>query len=176
MLGIATGFAIPEAGKRATFFEPGCGIGTKLYLARHGYDLDETGWEIEPDYLEICSRLGVHAEWHDLRQETPDYAAYDIVYISRPYKDDEAEREYEESVHAAMRPGAVLIAAFAGVKPYTWACHYRMPWRGVWVKPAVPPDHATLAVGWQEPGTYPVIPARPLPPRSAHLRAAYGVP
>jgi hypothetical protein len=141
MLHVADQLATDMAVKRGkgfrklSFFEAGCGIGTKLYLAKMKYDLQELGWELNTEYLQSCEKLGVLAEWHDLREDTPRWDAYDIVYIARPFKDNMEERAWEVSVQEAMRPGAVLISAFAAVKPYDWTCFYRRPWRGVWVKP-----------------------------------------
>jgi SAM-dependent methyltransferase len=139
MLHIARGLADVERANRLhgglSFFEAGCGIGTKLYLAKNKYGLQELGWEFQKDYLETCEQLGVLAEYHDLRAEEPRWDAFDIVYIARPFKDDMAERTWEVAVQDAMRPGAVLIAAFAASKPYDWPCFYRRAWRGIWVKP-----------------------------------------
>lgn len=117
-----------------TFCEAGCGIGTKLYLAKHYYGLSEFGYEIDDRYLAKCEELKVHAIKCDLREYSPPWPVFDIVYLARPFKDDSAEAEWEQGVMDAMRPGGVLISAFAAVKPYRWACYYRRPFRGVWVK------------------------------------------
>jgi hypothetical protein len=117
------------------FCEAGSGIGTKLYLAEHYHSLSAIGFEISRDYLEKSTRLGVDAREMDFRAEMPVWSAYDIVYTSRPFKDDEVEAEFEHSIQEGMRNGAVLIMAFAATKPYTWPCYYRRPFRGVWKKP-----------------------------------------
>lgn len=143
MLCIAKGLAIREAEAHGEAFrqlsiaEAGSGIGTKLYLAKHKYDLTEVGYEINDDYLAKSHALGVHAEKRDLadKDNPPIWAAFDIVYIARPFKNDFLEAEWEKEVQADMAPGAVLISAFAAVKPYTWPCYYRRPFRGVWIKP-----------------------------------------
>jgi len=117
--------------------EAGSGIGTKLYLAKHKYRLAEYGYEINPDYIAKAKALDVQCELRDLGDldNQPIWSAFDIVYIARPFKNDIFEAKWERSVHDAMRPGSVLIAAFAGVKPYSWECFYRRPFRGVWAKP-----------------------------------------
>jgi SAM-dependent methyltransferase len=139
MLYYAVQMAVPaggwEPGKKMSLFEAGCGIGTKLALASEAYGLFAHGWEIDIRYVHVAESLGVSVEQQDLLKADPHYEDWDIVYIAQPFKDDEVEREWERSVHEAMRPGAVLIAAFASVKPYSWPCAYRAPWRGVWVKP-----------------------------------------
>lgn len=134
MLGVAIDYA-PTSGEQMSFFEAGCGIGTKLKVAQDGYDLRAHGWEIIPAYIRVAQELGVSVEEHDLLKEDPHYEQYDIVYIAQPFKDDATEVAWEKSVHEAMRPGAVLIATYASVKLYTWELFYRAPWRGVWRKP-----------------------------------------
>jgi hypothetical protein len=126
-----------HAERQLSFVEAGCGIGTKLYLAKHRFDMIEVGYEINDEYLTSCHQLGVHAEKRDLADEynPPIWAAFDIVYIARPFKDDLREAQWERSVHADMRPGSVLVSAFAAVKPYDWLCFYRRPFQGIWVKP-----------------------------------------
>lgn len=116
--------------------EAGSAIGTKLYLAKHKYDMTEYGYEINEEYIAKSRELGVQSELRDLSAEPqPTWAAYDIVYTCRPFKNDLVEVQWEKSVQDAMRPGAVLIAAFVARKPYNWPCYYRRPFRGIWVKP-----------------------------------------
>lgn len=125
-----------QLGTVPRFFEAGCGPGTKLYVAREYFDLIADGWDVIPEYVEYARQeLNVNAELHDLDNEDPPWERYDIVYISRPFKDDAKERAWEAKVQERMRPGAVLMASFAGVKPYSWRWLYREPWRLVAVKP-----------------------------------------
>lgn len=129
--------------RQLSIAEAGSGIGTKLYLAKNKYGLIEVGYEINDEYLGKSRDLDVHAEKRDLgdADNQPVWAAFDIVYISRPFKDDLRERNWERSVMMGMRPGAILISAFSAVKPYSWECRYRKPFRGVWIKPITPiPD------------------------------------
>ena len=135
MLHVARAWAMSPDNSRLRYGEAGSGIGTKLYLARKYYLMEEMGYEISDEYLEQSRALGVRAEKCDLRTEVPPWGKFDIVYLSRPFKNDEVEAAWEHSVMLAMRPGAVLISAYAAVKPYSWACRYRRPFRGVWVKP-----------------------------------------
>jgi hypothetical protein len=105
-------------------------------MAEHLFGWRATGWELYPEYVEFArNTLGVNAQTHDLRQESPRWHDYDVVMISRPFKDDAEEERWEREVQAAMRPGAVLIASFAAVKPYRWRWLYRAPWRLAAVKP-----------------------------------------
>lgn len=117
--------------------EAGSGIGTKLYLAREKYGIDAVGYEINEGYIERARQLfGIETEQRDLRKPPfPDWASFDIVYLSRPLKEDADEAEWEREVQEAMRPGAALIMGFSARKPYGWPCYYRYPFHGVWVRP-----------------------------------------
>lgn len=136
--------------QRLRFAEAGSGIGTKLYLAKFHHGLDVTGYEISDDYLQKASCLDVDAIKMDLREVSPAWSMFDIVYIARPFKDDAFESEWEQSVMDGMRPGAVLISAYAAVKPYTWQCYDRGSFRGVWQKPRSAPVYNAM-IERQEP-------------------------
>lgn len=128
--------ALRELGiAKIKFCEAGSGIGTKLYVAKQYFELSEVGFEISDDYLAKSARLEVNASKMDLRTESPNWSAYDIIYTARPFKTDEMESAWEQAVQDAMRPGAVLISAYTSTKPYSWQCFYRAPFRGVWQKP-----------------------------------------
>jgi hypothetical protein len=132
------------------FLEAGSGIGTKLFIAREKYGLFEYGVE-QNQYMvsfaknELCVRCYVG----DVIQVPYDMAS--IVYISRPFKDDQEEIKYEKSVHAQMRTGSILIAAWAAVKP-SWPILYREGQHGVWRKPQ-PGEFATRLVPDEHPNT-----------------------
>jgi hypothetical protein len=117
------------------FCEAGCGIGTKLYLAGRYHGLEAVGYEISHDYLAKALMIEVDARYMDFREEHPPFAEYDIIYSSRPFKDDDVETAWEKSIWEEMRPGAIVMMAYTAVKPYSWPCHYRAPFRGVWSKP-----------------------------------------
>jgi hypothetical protein len=130
--------------RRLTFMEAGSGIGTKLYLAQYHFGMTAIGYEISRDYIAQASELNVNTIQCDLRSEEPAWDDADIVYIARPFKDDKYEVSWEEKVMAKMRRGSALISAYAAVKPYKWRCHYRAPFRGVWVKPLAAPIYDAM--------------------------------
>jgi SAM-dependent methyltransferase len=132
------------ADRQLSFLEAGCGIGTKLYLAKNKYRMQELGWELFADYLAICESLGVLAEQHDLRAESPDWGQFDVVFFGCPFKEPLVERAWELEIQNGMRPGAVLIGWHIAVRPYAWKELYRKPFRGVWVKPELPDESANL--------------------------------
>lgn len=153
---------------RLKLAEAGSGIGTKGYFAKHYFDLDFTGYEINDEYIARSADLGVNTIKCDLRESPgPPWTMYDIVYVARPFKDDGEEARWELAVMQAMRPGAVLISAFAAVKPYSWECHYRSAFRGVWVKPYSAPVYTDM-IRRTDDGPDPLVPQpgprRPLLP------------
>jgi SAM-dependent methyltransferase len=128
------------------FFDAGCGIGTKLALAEQEFVWDAEGWDYYLEYVQFARNvLKVKAHQFDLRSSEPDWASYDIVMISRPFKDDDEQHAWEQKVQDTMRPGAVLLATHAALKPYRWRWLYRAPWRIVAVKPVDPSEDHTQA-------------------------------
>lgn len=156
MLEVARGLAVAGL-RKLRFAEAGCGIGTKLYLAKHQFQLDETGYEISELYLAMCRELKVNAVKCDLRVDKPPWDKFDIVYLSRPFKSDKYEVMWEWEVLNAMRPGTVLMSAYAAVKPYKWQCYYRKPFRGVWVKPRGGGNYSAI-IGRNLAGSDPLVP------------------
>jgi SAM-dependent methyltransferase len=144
---------IADLDRAPRFFEAGCGIGTKLYVAKHEFGLDELGWELFPEYVKQAQELGVNVQQHDLRAEEPAWHKFDIVFISRPFKDETEEHAWEERIQAAMQPGAVLMASYAAVKPYTWRWVYKGSWRIVAVKPLPGEPRHTFRVDPISPAT-----------------------
>ena len=123
-------------GDPPTFFDAGCGIGTKLALARDMFGWIATGYELYDEYVEFAVReFHVNVCQANLRVNQPDYSQYDVVMTSRPFKDDDEECAWERHVQSEMRPGAILIGTHLGVKPYSWRWLYRAQWRCVAVKP-----------------------------------------
>jgi SAM-dependent methyltransferase len=117
----------------AIFLEAGCGIGTKLYVAREMYDMWEYGFDINADFIDHAKNaFGVRAYVGSVLDMPYDLA--DVSYIARPYKDNSKEVEYERLVHHRIRNGAILIAAYAAVKP-EWHCLFRLGQHGAWKKP-----------------------------------------
>jgi hypothetical protein len=125
-----------------SIWEAGSGIGTKLYLAKHKYGMNEYGFEKFDYYIEAARKLGVACEQRDLSdlENQPSWGLPDIVFTARPFKDDLFENKWEQLVQDQMRPGAVLISTFTAKKPYSWTTLYRATFRGVWAKTVPNPD------------------------------------
>jgi SAM-dependent methyltransferase len=144
-----------------TFLDPGCGIGTKVYVAQQVFGWEAAGFDICEKYIQVAvQELGLD---HNVllfdADEFPHYDVFDIVYLSRPFRDDKREYRYEQRVQNEMKPGAFLIMGWAGAKPQ-WEMYYRGPWKGVWRKPldgkpveplplAPIPHGTTLASGYK---------------------------
>jgi len=144
-----------------TLIEAGSGIGTKLYLAREKYGIDASGCDINKEYIDRARELfGIETKQCDLREDPPVWSKFDIVYLARPFKDDDEESAWEQSVQDNMMDGAVLIMGFSARKPYGWRCHYRFPFHGVWVKPetAVAAAPVYSAMIQRRPGHDPLVP------------------
>jgi hypothetical protein len=90
------------------FLDVGCGIGSKLHLARQlGWQV--FGLEIRQDYLEVARKLvpGAMLAQSDAGRYA-DFAAHDLVYAYRPYQDDTACIGLEQVLCRELRPGALL--------------------------------------------------------------------
>ena len=130
---------IPEMKGRA-FLEVGCGPGTKMLLASHFYGLEAEG-------VEIDEKMGTAARVHGavyhadaLQMPSGFYAGYDLIWLYRPFRDPELERQLELRIAREMKPGAILAG---GAWEYCPAEHGWIPvmddWelrRGAWMKPA----------------------------------------
>jgi hypothetical protein len=164
MLEVARSLAM-DGLRRLTFMEAGSGIGTKLYLARYHFGMSEYGYEINDHYLELAKDLHVNSIKWDLRESHPPWEDGDIIYMARPFKSDESnpetpdeyEVQWERAVMDRMSGGAVLISAYAAVKPNDWACYYRRPFRGVWVKPVSTPVYDAM-IAREKTGSDPLVP------------------
>jgi trans-aconitate methyltransferase len=132
--------AITEAGD-GDFLEIGCGIGTRMLLAREIFGLDVHGFDRVPDYIQQARTLGLqHAEVADAAHWTG-YEKYAIVFFNRPFRNRAAQAELEARVWLEMAPGAVVIAANLEAPPPSSWFIVADDWesrRGAWQKPALP--------------------------------------
>jgi SAM-dependent methyltransferase len=110
-----------------SLLEIGCGIGSKLLLARLlGWDR-LTGLELRREYVEVARELTIWAGDNCRIEPGPPllvgdafefdrYDEYDVVYMYRPCIEDEHEAALERLIASRMRPGAVAFFA-QGVVP-----------------------------------------------------------
>jgi SAM-dependent methyltransferase len=101
--------ALPEA-PGDSFLEIGCGVGTRMLLAREIYGLDVHGFDRVPEYVAQARGFGLSAEVADAL-EYGDYGKFDLLWFNRPFADRALQRKLEVTVWEAMKPGAVVITA-----------------------------------------------------------------
>jgi 2-polyprenyl-3-methyl-5-hydroxy-6-metoxy-1,4-benzoquinol methylase len=113
-----------------SFLDASCGIGSKIWLAKRDYPgIVVHGVDINPQYIQAArDEFGLNGTEVALGDSLsyPDYNMFDIVYMSRPIRDDMSESVYERSVLRQVKPGAIVIASWAAVKPH-WPYYYRGP-------------------------------------------------
>jgi trans-aconitate methyltransferase len=125
------------------FLEIGCGIGTRMMLAREIFGLDVTGIERVPEYVAECRRLALDAEEADAGHYNG-YGKFDIIWFNRPFRDQSRQAALEKKVWAETRPGAVVMCAnLEDPPPSSWFI-IEDDWevrRGVWQKPYISTAH-----------------------------------
>lgn len=101
--------AIGAAGPRR-FLDAGCGIGTKVHLARMLGWQNVAGLERHRPYAEIAARLcpWAHIALGDART-FEGYDGFDVVYSYRLCVDDDAQRSLERLISSRMRSGTVAF-------------------------------------------------------------------
>lgn len=113
------------------YLEVGCGIGTKLVLAR-SLGLDVTGIEIREPYVAAARYLS--PETNVLLGDArgfDNYRDYDIVYAYRPVVGEAGQAAFEEYLARALRTDAVLISPLRDMTGYGFAAldSHRYVWR-----------------------------------------------
>lgn len=95
--------------KPGRFLDVGCGIGTKMLVAREfGYSV--SGIEIYPEYAARARGMLPEAEIIEGDVEGFDrYGEYDFLYCYRPFKNDEREDALEDQIIGQMKTGAWLF-------------------------------------------------------------------
>ncbi len=90
------------------FLEVGSGIGTKSQIARYMFGFTTLGIERDRQMIAQALRKGrgpvVHAD-------ALDYGSYDVpdlIWMYRPFRDRDKERELEQKIYAEMKPGAIF--------------------------------------------------------------------
>lgn len=121
------------------FCDVGAGPGTKMRLARELFGLCADGVERDRELAMRAVRAtnGVLtiADALDLPIET--WALWDIIWMYRPFRDPDRERELEQRVYAGMKPGAIFAGGALEAFPENW--HIVVDdmdlKRGAWKKP-----------------------------------------
>lgn len=104
------GEALPESAGDS-FLEIGCGIGTRMLLAREIYGLDVAGIERVPEYAEQARQLGLTVSCEDALGHKGYGLDWDLIWFNRPFRDPGLERQLEAQVWEDAAPGTVIIMA-----------------------------------------------------------------
>jgi hypothetical protein len=96
--------------KGSFFLEVGCGPGTKMRIADEMFGLDPHGIEYDKAMAQVAGAYGQVIEGDALSDEWVGewYRQADIVWLYRPFRDPDLERQLEDRVIGAMKPGAIL--------------------------------------------------------------------
>ena len=118
-MAIATGFFVDRKLKddELTFMDVGCGIGSKLKLARdnfgwaEGKRLKVFGLEYSQKYVDIAKRfVGSDAAFKVMDAREFDYAGINIVYFYCPMLDPTKQRELEKQIYTTVSKNTIIIA------------------------------------------------------------------
>jgi SAM-dependent methyltransferase len=99
------------------YLEVGCGLGTKLLIARNIVGIkDVTGLEIQQDLLTIAKSM----IWKDekiklLHQDAAtykDYRKYDLIYTYEPIDSLSSKIDLKDIIQRKMKKGAILLYAY----------------------------------------------------------------
>jgi SAM-dependent methyltransferase len=94
------------------FLDIGCGIGTKVMIARTFFAISH-GVEISKEYYDIAKKLTNYCNayvFHEDALKFKNYHEYDVLYYYCPIADYNKQRELEKLVCECMKPGAILLA------------------------------------------------------------------
>lgn len=120
------------------FLDVGCGPGTKLRLAQEFFGLSVSGLERDGKMLAAAVHNVRSANFSLLDAlEFPNYNLYDIIWMYRPIKDPDLQRELERKVYASAKHGAIVAGGGLEHYPETWL-PIMDDWelrRGAWKKP-----------------------------------------
>ena len=135
------------------FLDVGCGPGTKVAIAENLFGLYSFGIEIDSgmafDAARLLAAADANIEHGDaLGMPTGYYGDFDLIWLYRPFRDPDKERELETLIIREMKPGAVLAGgswetdpAGLGWEPIVDDSLHDpqggpgVIWRGAWRKP-----------------------------------------
>lgn len=121
------------------FLEVGSGIGTKCLVAREMFGLITFGIEYSEYLADEALRKSCGPVWTgDALDYNYGYCNHDIIWMYRPFRDEELEDQLEQKIYSEMRSGAVLAGADLQNAPQGWITvvdDYDMGNRGAWKKP-----------------------------------------
>jgi hypothetical protein len=123
----------------AKFLEVGSGIGTKSLVARELFGLITTGIEYFEDLADEAVTKGRGPVWvGDALDYHGEYGEHDIIWMYRPFRDEDLQNRLEQKIYSEMKSGAILAGAALENPPHGWTTivdDFDMGNRGAWKKP-----------------------------------------
>lgn len=119
----------PVEYKKPLFVDVGCGIGTKLVLAKQFYKFDLAGIECYPDYVKVARELVPYAKIIEGNALDQDYSAYDVIYFYCPACNKDIQTKLEARIIETAKPGAYVLANMKMSGEKAWSSH---PMKTVW--------------------------------------------
>lgn len=122
------------------FLDVGCGVGTKLVLARR-FGFDAYGIEACAGYAEAAKKVAEYCGEPDAAEKVfhvdafdmTCYDRYDVVYFSRLINDNARQAQLEQHIYKRLRPGALVIPVFT-VPKKPWTEYIELVGDGIWRK------------------------------------------
>lgn len=113
------------------FIDIGCGIGDKLALMC-GYGYQVQGVEFFVPYVSAARYLVPEADIQAMNAFDLEEINADIVYMYRPMKEDDDQRDLEEHVISLLSPGNVLYLPMLSPVPKAMGMEQKSP--TVWIR------------------------------------------
>lgn len=121
------------------FVDVGCGIGTKVLVARES-GFDAYGIEKSLRYVKVAKKLLEGYEnknWYPKKKDRiilgdalrADYRLYDVIYFYRPFINHEKQTALEKRIVAHAKEGAIVMANYKLVGEDFWS---HKPMQRVW--------------------------------------------
>jgi SAM-dependent methyltransferase len=94
-------------GKTGKFLDVGCGIGDKVLMAKelgfdaYGIEKDERLFKIANKYLSNITLIDA--------MDFQDYDKFEVIYVYRPFKDEEKLKQLSDLIKSKMNPEAILL-------------------------------------------------------------------
>lgn len=95
--------------------DAGCGIGTKLVVAREFGWQNLYGVERRAEYVAHAKQMCPNATITVGQIEDHDFSSYDVVYMFQPAREPSLETWLEHHVVSRMRPGAIAFMPHAAL-------------------------------------------------------------
>lgn len=101
-------------GEGKKFLDVGCGSGMKTKMANLLFDT--CGIDIDPECVSFAQKIGNDVELQDAL-EYKNYGDFDLIYFYSPFKNDDLQRQLEDTIRNQMRTETLIAPIFS---VYDW--------------------------------------------------------